>query len=75
MKLRLHGQDLGTIRDFHARPDVAAYFGRDNLLRSGWQAQVSLPALRPGKYELVVEATDIEGASDRLEPLSVRITE
>ena len=35
LKLRLHGQDLGAIRDFHARPDVAAYFGRNNLLRSG----------------------------------------
>ncbi len=75
LKLRLQGRELGTVRDFYARPDVAAYFGRDNLLHSGWQTQVDLPALRPGRYELVVEATDLEGASGRLEPLPVQITE
>jgi len=75
LRLHLQGQRLGTIRDFHARPDVAAYFGRNNLLHSGWRAQINLPALRPGRYELVVEATDLEGASGRLEPLPVQITE
>ena len=75
IKLRLHGHELGAVRDFYSRPDVAAHFGRGNLLRSGWQALVYLPALRPGRYELIVEATDHEGISGSLAPWPVHITE
>jgi hypothetical protein len=75
VKLRLAGQDLGTVRQFYARPDVAAHYGRKNLLYSGWQVFVNLPPLRPGMYRLEVEATDNEGTSGKLDPLSVQVTE
>lgn len=75
VKLLLHGQELGTLRNFHPRPDVAAHFGRANLLQSGWQALVYLPALRPGRYELLVEATDQEGTRGTLAPWPVEIVE
>ncbi len=75
VKLRLQGQDLGTVRQFYARPDVAAHYGRKNLLYSGWQVLVDLPPLRPGRYELEVEGTDLEGASGKLDPLPVQVTE
>ncbi len=73
--LRLHDRVIGVVRDFHPRPDVAAHFGRADLLRSGWQALVYLPALRPGTYELLVEAADREGVSGTLAPWPVHIVE
>ncbi len=75
LKLRLHGHELGTVRHFHPRPDVAAYFGRPNLLQSGWHVHVELPALQPGRYDLLVEGTDAEGVSGELQPVPVGITE
>ncbi|HTQ52946.1 MAG TPA: radical SAM protein [Bryobacteraceae bacterium] len=75
VKLSLNGRDLNTIRQFYERPDVAAYFGRENLRHSGWQVFVNLPPLRPGLYPLEVEVTDIEGASGKLDVLFVRVTE
>jgi hypothetical protein len=75
VRLRLQGRDIGTVRQFYARPDVAAHYGRKNLLYSGWQLHVDLPALRPGRYELEVEGTDQEGTSGKLEPLPVQVTE
>jgi len=75
LKLRLDGKELGTIRTFAPRPDVAAFFGCENLLQSGWQMLVELPALAPGRYDVVVEGTDSEGVSGALEPLSVTILE
>jgi len=73
VKLKIQGQELCTVRDFYPRPDVAAHFGRDNLLQSGWQALVYLPSLRPGNYELVVEATGRDGVSGTLAPWPVMI--
>lgn len=75
VKLKLHGQELAVIRDFYPRPDVASHFGRSNLLHSGWKALVYLPALRPGSYELTVEATDGAGIPGALAPWPVHIAE
>ena len=49
--------------------------GRKNLLYGGWQMPVDLPRLRPGRYVLEVEGTDIEGTSGKLDPLPVQVTE
>jgi organic radical activating enzyme len=73
--LRVDGQQIAVIRDFHPRPDVAAHFGRANFLQCGWQALAYLPALKPGEHELIVEATDAEGATGTLAPWRVKIAE
>jgi MoaA/NifB/PqqE/SkfB family radical SAM enzyme len=75
VKLRLQGQELVTVLKFHARPDVASYYGRKDLLHSGWQVTVNLPRLSPGQYELTAEAMDPDGAAGALGPLLVRIVE
>jgi hypothetical protein len=36
---------------------------------------VDLPRLRPGRYVLEVEGTDIEGTSGKLDPQPVQVTE
>jgi hypothetical protein len=54
---------------------LASYFGRTNLLHGGWRVMVYLPALRPGQYEMTVEATDQEGISGTLAPWPVHILE
>src|SRR5262249_47338658 len=73
LKLNINGQELGTVHDFYPRPDVAAHFGHPNLLHSGWQVLVYLPSLRPGRYDLIVEATDREGIRGTLAPWPVEI--
>lgn len=72
--LRLGGRELATVTNFYARPDVAAHYGRKDLLQSGWQALVDLPALPPGDYQLVAEATDPDGVRGSMGPARVRIT-
>jgi len=74
IRLKLGGRELAAVRNFHARPDVAAYYGRKDLLRSGWQTLVHLPNLAPGEYELTAEATDPEGVSGAIGPALVRIS-
>ncbi len=74
-RLRLQGQELGVIRTFHPRPDVAAHYGRKDLLNCGWHIVVNLPALQPGNYELLGEATDPDGISGILGPVPVSISE
>ncbi len=75
VKLKVQGHELAVIRDFYPRPDVATHFGRASLLHSGWKALVYLPALRPGSYELTVEATDGGGVPGTLPPWPLHITE
>jgi hypothetical protein len=74
IRLKLGEHELGKVRSFYARPDVAAYYGRKDLLRSGWQTLVELPNLAPGEYELTAEATDPAGASGAIGPALVRIS-
>jgi hypothetical protein len=73
VKVRLSGQELGVAREFHARPDVAAYYGRQDLAQCGWQIQLEVPPLRRGRHQLLVEGTDQEGSSGALPPLRVEI--
>ena len=75
LKLKIEGREIASVRDFHPRPDVAAHFGRDDLLHCGWQALVYLPGLRPGQYQLVVEAIARDGAPGALDPWPVHILE
>jgi len=75
VRLRVEGQPVGTATEFFPRPDVAAHFDRRDLLKCGWRTQISLPVLRPGRYELLVEATDREGISGALAPWPIEIIE
>ncbi len=75
LKLRLDGRELGTVQHFHARPDVAAHYGRKDLLNCGWQLSVKLPELPPGRYELTAQGVDAEGASGIIGPVSVSLSE
>jgi len=74
VRLKLGNHELGVVRSFHARPDVAAHYGRKDLLRSGWQTLVDLPDLTPDEYELTAEGTDPEGISGAIGPALVRIS-
>jgi MoaA/NifB/PqqE/SkfB family radical SAM enzyme len=74
LKVRLDGRELATVTSFYARPDVAAHYGRKDLLQSGWQTLVNLPALPPGDYQLMAEATDPDGVRGAVGPARVRIT-
>ena len=74
IKLRLGGRDLDTVRHFHARPDVVAYYGRKDLLYSGWQSIVIPARAPPRPVQLIAEATDAEGTSGALDPMLVHVT-
>ena len=75
IKLRIGDAEVGSIREFYPRPDVAAHFGRPNWLMSGWRTMVYLPALAAGEHGLVVETIDPEGKSASLPPWPLRIVE
>jgi hypothetical protein len=57
------------------RPEVAADFGRADLLRSDWRGMVYLPSLSRGEYDLVPEAFDGRGKSASLPPCKISITD
>jgi len=73
VRLRIGDAEVGSVREFYPRPDVAAHFGRPNWLMSGWRTMVYLPALSTGEHGLVVEAIDPAGHSASLPPWPVRI--
>jgi organic radical activating enzyme len=75
LRVRIAGHEVGTFRNFFERPDIAATYGRPDLLRCGWRGMVYLPALRQGEYDLVPEAYDREGNFSALNPTKVMISD
>ncbi len=75
VRVKVAGQDVGAFRSFFDRPDVAATYGRPDLLRCGWRGMVYLPALSQGQYQLVPEAYDREGNHSALNPTTVIISD
>jgi len=51
IQLWLGDRNVGVIREFHQRDDVALRYGRPEFARSGWRTMVYLPALPHGVYE------------------------
>ena len=75
VKLRVGGAEVGSIREFYPRPDVAAHFGRQNWLMSGWRTMIFMPSLKAGEHQLIVEGIDPEGKSATIPPWPVRIVD
>lgn len=61
IRIKVDGRDVGVVRDFFDRPDVAKSYGRPDFLKSGWRGMVYLPALSHGEYELIPHAFDALG--------------
>jgi len=61
VRIKVDGRDVGIVRDFFDRPDVAQSYGRADFLKSGWRGMVYLPALPHGEYELTPHAFDTRG--------------
>jgi hypothetical protein len=61
IRIKVDGRDVGVIRDFFDRPDVAKSYGRLDFLKSGWRGMVYLPTLSHGEYELIPHAFDARG--------------
>lgn len=75
VRLRIAERQVGLVKEFYPRPDVAAHFGRQNWLMSGWRTMVYLPSLPPGEHALIVEGVDPSGVSASLPPWPLRISE
>ena len=75
VRVKVAGHEVGAFRNFFDRPDVAATYGRPDLMRCGWRGMVYLPALAQGEYELVPEAYDREGNYSALNPTKVTISD
>lgn len=61
IRIKVDGSDVGVLRDFFDRPDVAESYGRADFLKSGWRGMVYLPGLMHGEYELIPHAFDAQG--------------
>lgn len=71
--LLINGREVGTVRHFHPRADIAASFQREELTQCGWRTMVYLPALQPGEYRLTALGIDPEGMSAELGSVPVQI--
>src|SRR5262249_50051635 len=63
VRLRVGQQEIGVVRHFCQRPEVAERFQRPDLAECGWQTMVYLPALGPGTYQLVAQGVAGDGAA------------
>jgi organic radical activating enzyme len=73
VRMTVGGREIGIIRDFEARPEVATTYCRADLLECGWRGMLHLPALPRGEYSLIPEACDGEGRAAKLPPVILRI--
>lgn len=69
------GVQRAETNSFFDRPDIAASFGRLDFELSGWEVFLPLSGLRPGKYNLTVEAFTETGASASLHPVQLQVIE
>lgn len=75
VKLLLGDAELGAVRYFYSRPDIAANFQRQELEQSGWRTMVWLPALKSGQYELRVDGVAPDGTASTLGKVAVEIVD
>jgi hypothetical protein len=69
------GAPRAEVHRFFDRSDIAAHFGREDFVQSGWEASVPLGGLRPGDHDLAVEVFAQAGESNRLRPFHLRVIE
>jgi hypothetical protein len=75
VRLNVDGEEVGVVRHFMPRPEVAEQLARPDLAECGWRVMVYLPALRQGSYRLGAQAVAANGAAAELPPLELRILE
>ena len=75
VKLLLGNQQIGTVRDFYHRPDIATAYGRADLVQCGWRTMAYLPSLAEGDYKLIPQVIAVDGTCSPLPTVQVRITE
>jgi hypothetical protein len=75
VRLTINGHEIGVIRDFFERPDVAQTYARPELAKSGWRTMVYLPALPHGEYDLVPVACDTDGQAVALGATKIKIVD
>lgn len=75
LRITLAERELGVVREFHERPDIAARFGRANFSRSGWRTMVYIPSLEPGEYSISVHGVAPSGESAQVWNAPVRIVD
>jgi hypothetical protein len=66
VRLTIADRTVGVLDGFYPRPEVAATFGRKELVNVGFQALVYVPRLPRGEYELAATAIDSAGISQTL---------
>jgi hypothetical protein len=75
VRMILGGREIGVFRDFAERPDVAATYGRADLLNRGWRGMLFVPTLPRGDHGLVPEAHDAKGNLGVLPTTTVTIAD
>jgi N-acetylmuramoyl-L-alanine amidase len=70
----IDGNSIGAPTLGVARPDVATYFGKPAYANSGFTMTYSVASLAVGTHAVTVVATNSQGISTTLGPLSITIT-
>lgn len=53
IEVRLGDERIASTREFHPRPDVAAWLGNPDASRSGWELRIPHDRIRSYRYEVV----------------------
>jgi hypothetical protein len=75
VRIRIAGEEIGIVRDFFSRPDVAISYGRADLANCGWRTMLFLPHLRHGEHQLIPTAIDADGMCADLPATTVRVVD
>jgi len=75
MVILVDGVPRAEVHNFFDRSDIAARFGRQNFLQSGWEVSLPLTGIQPGDHNLTAEAFAETGESKRLRPVQLRVIE
>jgi organic radical activating enzyme len=71
--IQVGGKDIGVVREFFHRPDVAISYGRPDLAKCGWRTMLFLPALPLGEHALVAKGVDHDGSCAELATSRINI--
>jgi SAM-dependent methyltransferase len=66
VEVRLGEREVASARDFHPRPDVAAWLGAPRAMDSGWETVIPHERIRSFRYEVVTISAFAPDGQERI---------
>jgi organic radical activating enzyme len=75
VRIRIAGEEIGIVKDFFSRPEIAISYGRADLANCGWRTMLFLPHLRHGEHQLIPTVIDADGTQADLPAITVKVVD